>query len=129
MFYLDMASGVPVYLQIAAGIRAERLSGRYRTGDRIPPVRELALALRVNPNTVAKAYRYLQEEGFLESRPGGGNYIAPVPSETDHAEREAHLSKLLDSLLRETDALQIQRSRVEAVLKQKLNGEERKDVE
>ncbi len=70
MFYLDMASGVPVYLQIAAGIRAERLSGRYRTGDRIPPVRELALALRVNPNTVAKAYRYLQEEGFLESRPG-----------------------------------------------------------
>ena len=129
MFHLDMASGVPVYLQIAAGIRAERLSGRYRTRDRIPPVRELALALRVNPNTVAKAYRCLQEEGFLESRPGGGNYIAPVPSEMENAEREIHLSNLLDSLLRETDALQIPRSRVEAVLKQKLNREEMEDVE
>ena len=124
MIHLDMASGVPVYLQIMAGIRAERLSGHYRTGDRIPPVRELALALRVNPNTVAKAYRCLQEEGFLESRPGGGNYIAALPDTDESAERETRLSELLDSLLRETDALRIPRSQVEAMLKRKQQNRE-----
>lgn len=122
---LDMSSGVPLYLQIAAGIRADHLSGRYRAGDRIPAVRELALALKINPNTVAKAYRQLQEEGFLESRQGGGNYIARLPQSREERERRKRLSELLDTLLAESDALQIPRCEVKEMLEQKLNQKEK----
>lgn len=109
---LDPAGGIPLYLQIVDQFRAARLSGRYRPGDRIPPVRELALALRINPNTVAKAYRQLQAEGVLESRPGGGNFIASTPETALAAERQQRLHELLVFLLAETDSLHIPREQV-----------------
>ena len=73
---IDPDSGTPIYLQIIDELKTAVLSGRYRDGDRVLPVRELAVQLRVNPNTVAKAYRLMQDEGLLVSRPGGGTFIA-----------------------------------------------------
>ena len=109
---LDLMSDVPIYRQIGDGIRGEILCGRYRPGDRIPPVRELALALRINPNTVARAYRELQENGVLESRPGGGNFVAAAAEGELEERREAALRAELERLFERTDRLGITRERV-----------------
>lgn len=72
---IDSESAVPVYLQVIQRLKIEILSGRLKNGDRLPPIRDLAKILKLNPNTVAKAYSALESEGFLESRPGSGNWV------------------------------------------------------
>jgi GntR family transcriptional regulator len=72
---LDPMSPVPAYQQIIQAIKIEIISGRLKDGDRLPPIRELAKILKLNPNTVAKAYYTLEEDGFVESRPGSGNWV------------------------------------------------------
>ena len=92
---IDPDSGTPIYLQIIDELKTAVLSGRYRDGDRVLPVRELAVQLRVNPNTVAKAYRLMQDEGLLVSRPGGGTFIAVPEAFSLRREREeAHAAQL-----------------------------------
>jgi DNA-binding transcriptional regulator YhcF (GntR family) len=66
MLRIDLASSVPVYEQIANGLRAELVSGRFEPGARLPTVRMLAIDLGVHHNTVAEAYRQLSDEGWLE---------------------------------------------------------------
>jgi GntR family transcriptional regulator len=66
MLRIDLASSVPVYEQIANGLRAELVAGRFGPGDRLPTVRALAIDLGVHHNTVAEAYRQLADEGWLE---------------------------------------------------------------
>jgi len=68
MLRIDLASRVPVYEQIANGLRAELVSGRFSPGDKLPTVRTLAVDLGVHHNTVAEAYRELASEGWLELR-------------------------------------------------------------
>ncbi len=109
---VDPAGNIPLYQQIADGIRAETLSGRRREGEQIPSIRELASALRINPNTVAKAYRMLQEEGVIESRPGGGNYIAKRDASSVESERAARLDAEINAFLSQTDSYGISRKNV-----------------
>ena len=66
MLRIDLASSVPVYEQIASGLRAELVAGQFGPGDRLPTVRALAIDLGVHHNTVAQAYRQLADEGWLE---------------------------------------------------------------
>jgi GntR family transcriptional regulator len=68
MLRIDLASRVPVYEQIADGLRAELVSGEFGPGEKLPPVRSLAINLGVHHNTVAEAYRRLANEGWLELR-------------------------------------------------------------
>lgn len=72
---LDFASPVPIYRQVIYLIKMEILTGRLSDGDQLPPIRELAKILKLNPNTVAKAYYTLDEEGFIESKRGSGNWV------------------------------------------------------
>ncbi|MHB8094335.1 MAG: GntR family transcriptional regulator [Candidatus Aminicenantales bacterium] len=72
---IDPASPVPAYQQVVQAVKLEILSGRIKDGDRLPPIRELAKILKLNPNTVAKAYYALAGEGFCESRLGSGNWV------------------------------------------------------
>jgi GntR family transcriptional regulator len=74
-FSIDSSSSVPVYQQVIQAIKLEILSGRLKTGDQLPPIRELAKILKLNPNTVAKAYYTLEKEGFTESKRGSGNWV------------------------------------------------------
>jgi GntR family transcriptional regulator len=74
-FSIDSSSSVPVYQQVIQAIKMEILSGRLQNGDQLPPIRELAKILKLNPNTVAKAYYTLEEEGFIESKRGSGNWV------------------------------------------------------
>jgi len=68
---------VPIFQQIADGIRAAVAAGVYRPGDLIPSVRQQALALVVNPNTVQRAYEQIEREGLVESRKGTGMVVSP----------------------------------------------------
>jgi GntR family transcriptional regulator len=72
---IDFNSSVPVYRQVIQAIKLEILSGRLLPGNQLPPIRELAKILKLNPNTVAKAYYNLEEEGFIESKRGSGNWV------------------------------------------------------
>jgi GntR family transcriptional regulator len=74
-FSIDSSSSVPIYLQVIQAIKLEIFSGRLKNGDQLPPIRELAKILKLNPNTVAKAYYTLEEEGFIESKRGSGNWV------------------------------------------------------
>jgi len=72
---LDFSSPVPIYSQVIHTIKLEILSGRLCDGDQLPPIRELAKILKLNPNTVAKAYYTLEEEGFIKGKRGSGNWV------------------------------------------------------
>lgn len=74
-YSINFNSPIPIYQQIILAIKLEILSGRLKTGDQLPPIRELAKILKLNPNTVAKAYYNLEEDGFVESKRGSGNWV------------------------------------------------------
>ncbi|MDD5629806.1 MAG: GntR family transcriptional regulator [Elusimicrobia bacterium] len=76
MIQISPGSAVPIYDQIKSGLRGLVARGTLKPGDEAPSIRALAVRLRVNPNTVARAYRELGAEGFFESRRGEGNVIA-----------------------------------------------------
>ncbi len=89
-FHIDPASGVPIYLQIVQQIRSAVATGVLEEGETLPSVRELAVELAVNPNTVAKAYRELQRDGVISVARGSGTYVSTTPpsvSRTEVAER------------------------------------------
>lgn len=82
VFHLDAQSGVPTYLQLVQQVKHAVRYGLLRPGDRLPTAREVVEELAINPNTVLKAYRELEREGFVRSRPGAGTFVAehaPAP--------------------------------------------------
>jgi len=87
---IDLASSLPASEQIVRGLRATLLAGRFRPGDQLPSVRQLAVDLGVHHNTVAGAYRQLAEEGWLDLRRGRGATVIerPAPAPTPRAEEE-----------------------------------------
>ena len=89
--HLDFRSGVPIYTQIVEQVRQQAVSGKLKPGDQLPTVRSLALELRINFNTVARAYRLLDEAGIISTQQGRGTYIldAPPPKRTDKMRQQA----------------------------------------
>lgn len=75
MFQLDFASRIPIYEQIRTNIIKLASAGVFKSGDKLPPVRILATQLGINPNTVAKAYRELENDGYIYSTVGRGSYL------------------------------------------------------
>ena len=73
---VDPRSHIPIYLQIADGIRAAVAAGLYRPGEALPSLRALAIEVRVNPNTVQRAYDQLEREGLVYSQRGRGLFVA-----------------------------------------------------
>lgn len=77
MFHLNESSGIPVYLQLREQILHAISRGDLRPGDQLPTVREVAIDLSINPNTVNRAYAELERDGVLKSTRGRGTFIAP----------------------------------------------------
>ena len=75
MFKLDYSDGKPIYEQIKDNFKQLIIEGVLKTDDRIPSVRELAISMAINPNTIQKAYKILEEEGLIESRSGAKSYV------------------------------------------------------
>ena len=98
---IDPRSPTPLWGQIAARVRVAVAAGDLRTGESLPSVRELARRLRVNPATVAQAYRELAHEGFVETRHGAGTFVRDIPQARKILERRRRASELVRSLLEE----------------------------
>ena len=93
-FGLDLHSGVPVYRQLIDQVRGGIASGSLQAGDQLPTVRQLAVDLAINPNTVLRAYRELELGGLLETHQGTGTFIADKKLEKNEAERERQLTQI-----------------------------------
>ena len=94
-FRLDLHSGVPVYRQIIDQVRGGIASSSLVAGDQLPTVRQLAVDLAINPNTVIRAYRELELGGLLESHQGTGTFISTQKIERGDAERERQLEQIV----------------------------------
>ncbi len=103
---LDFRSGTPIYLQIMDQIRQMVANGELSQGDQLPTVRQLATELRVNFNTVARAYRLLDQAGLISTQHGRGTYIWEAPSaETIDQLRQQSLEGLTRRYLNEAARL------------------------
>lgn len=96
---IDPRSPTPLWGQIAARVRVAVAAGELRPGEILPSVRELAKRLRVNPATVAQAYKELAREGFVETRHGAGTYIKEVGQARRALERRLRASDLVRGML------------------------------
>lgn len=97
---LDHARGIPVYRQITDAIVRALANGRLLADEQLPTIAELATRLAINPNTVAKAYRDLEQQGHIVARRGRGTFGAPVPPPLPDA-RESILRDLYDRTIQE----------------------------
>ena|SRR5215831_4964268 len=86
---IDVRDARPIYAQIEHALRAAIATGRLRVGDRLPTVRELAVDLRVNANTVARVYTDLERAGVLETRRGVGSFVAATADRARSTERKS----------------------------------------
>lgn len=94
-FRLDLHSGVPVYRQIIDQVLGGMASGKLAVGDQLPTVRQVAVDLAINPNTVVRAYRELEIRGVLETQQGTGTFIAQKKVKQDEVERQRRLAQLV----------------------------------
>jgi GntR family transcriptional regulator len=120
MFTVDPADPTPLYAQIERGIRAAIASGGLRVGDRLPTVRQLAVDLRVNANTVAKVYLELERAGVLATQRGIGTFVRAHPTQTGpttRRDRERELRPLVDRLLADASAIGISFPEIVAYIK------------
>jgi len=92
---LDLHSGTPVYRQIIDQVRGGIASGMLMVGDQLPTVRQLAVDLAINPNTVVRAYRELELGGLLETHQGTGTFISEQKMKRADAERERQLAQIV----------------------------------
>jgi GntR family transcriptional regulator len=98
-FKLDLKSGVPFHRQIVDQIRYGIASDRLMPGEQLPTVRELAVHLSVNPNTVRKAYSELEILGILDTQQGTGTFVGDRQVEINPAEKERMLRQICDELV------------------------------
>jgi GntR family transcriptional regulator len=112
---IDFRSGIPIYLQVVDRIKEMITNGRLKLGDQLPTVRSLALELRVNFNTIARAYRILDEADIISTQQGRGTYILDVPPlEVSEAMRQTAFEALTDRYL--ADAIRLKFSPEEILL-------------
>jgi GntR family transcriptional regulator len=104
-FSLDQAKGTPIYRQIIRQIEHGVLSGRLKTGDKLPTIRSLAVALKINPHTIAKAYGELEIRGILTTQVGSGTYISDKKPENEDAALNGRIREALGRFLQEMRGL------------------------
>ncbi len=98
-FTLDPKSGVPYYKQIILQVELAIADGRLEKGEQLPTVRGLAVELRVNPNTVARAYNEMEIRGIVTTQQGTGTFISDKPVQLDELERERILAQIVRPLV------------------------------
>jgi GntR family transcriptional regulator len=115
---VEYNSGIPVYRQIINQTCTAVAGGRFKTGDQLPTIRALSERLRVNPNTVAKAYRELELKGIIVSERGSGSFIQAPPPAPPAREKKASLKKIYDRLLAEAAGSGVTESELLTFIKQ-----------
>lgn len=116
---INVADGVPIYRQVANQIRYMVASGLLLPGEEVPPIRTLALQLKVTPNTIVKAYGELEAAGILRSRRGAGTYVSAATSPLADQERQRIIEQRIDALLAEAHQLNFTAEEVVRVLERR----------
>ncbi len=115
---IDFRSREPIYVQIMEQIRQMVATGELQQGDQLPTVRQMATELRVNFNTVARAYRMLDEAGLISTQQGRGTYIWETPSEETNARlRQRGLAELTKNYFEDVQRLGYSREEVAAAIR------------
>jgi GntR family transcriptional regulator len=119
--HVDPTSGVPMYLQIVEQVRSAAATGVLQEGEPLPSVRELAVELAINPNTVARAYRELQREGVITVERGTGTRISSRPPSISSDEVAARLQSAARRLAVEAYSLGVSREELMSAVAEALN--------
>jgi GntR family transcriptional regulator len=119
---LDFRSGIPIYVQIVEQIKLLVDSGELKPGDQLPTVRQLATEVRVNFNTIARAYRILDEAGFISTQHGRGTYIlGPVENGNAEQLRRASLEGLARRFLRDAEIMGFSYDEISTMVQEQLD--------
>lgn len=122
ILHVNPSTGLPIYLQIRAQVKHAAAAGALRTGDALPSVRKLAADLRVNPNTVARAYLELEREGVIAAVPGGGTFVADGVPGLLKAERVRRLRPLARQVAVEGRQLRLSRDEIVKLVDEELKA-------
>ena len=122
---VDYHSGVPVYLQLVQQAQAAVAAGTLRAGDQLPSVRALAEELKVNRNTVARAWAELEAVGVIENRQGSGCFVTATVTPLRRSVRNERLAQAVDQLVVQAHHLQVDDAALRALLDERLKYFER----
>ena len=121
LFHIDFKTGKPAYLQLVDQVRYAAASGGLREGDPLPSVRQLAEELRINRNTIAKAYTELENQGVIEAVPGKGCFLKDGNTPFTKPVRQKILLKEVDEAVVTAHHLQVDRESFLALVKERLD--------
>lgn len=116
--------GMPIYLQMIRFVKQGLAAGQFLDGDELPSRRLVSATLAVNPNTVQKAYRQLEEEGLIQSRPGAGSHITASPQQVEDIRQELFRSEVQETVAA-MKRMGLKKEEAVALLRQLYNEEER----
>ncbi len=120
---IDFRSGLPIYTQIVNQVQAQVASGILQPGDQLPTVRAMAEELRVNFNTIARAYRILDEERIISTQQGRGTYITEIPPpKISEKLRKESLEALTQRYINEAMRLEFSKTEIRQMVNDKLKA-------
>ena len=119
---IDTTSGKPVYQQLMDQIKFAVAAGRLAAGDRLPTVRDVAVQVRVNRNTVARVYAELEREGLLYTRAGQGTFVSDRGSGLSRAEQRRQLLPAIDDLLTQAKLFGLSRDQLLNLFTDRMNS-------
>lgn len=122
MIKVDTSSFVPIYEQIKKEFKKEIFSGNLKPNDSLPSIRDLATELLINPNTVARAYRELEREGFIYTRKGKGCYVSDDSTQLMIEERKSILTQSFDEVIEEAKRFGLSTEEIKELFEERLNG-------
>ena len=115
-FSLDPSNGVPIYRQIIQQIEHAILAGRMKPGDRLPTIRSLAVDLKINPNTIAKAYGELEIRGILATQVGSGTYISDKRPVEQDDRRNLRIQEIVGRFIHEMKELGVETREIQGLI-------------
>lgn len=121
MIRIDERSEIPIYLQLINGIKREIMIGVFPPDSRLPSIRDLAVELAVNPNTIAKAFAELEREGVIYMKRGQGAFVAPTSNEQRLAEATTAIRALVAQVRDLAHSMGIERKTLRALIDRELN--------
>ncbi len=124
-FRLDDKSGVPVYRQLIDQVMGGMAAGELAGGHQLPTVRQVAVDLSINPNTVVRAYRELEIRGVLETQQGTGTFISHQKVKRDDVERQRQLGQLVSDFVARAGAAGFTIDDLQEQLRERQNGSEK----
>jgi len=124
-FTLDTVNGAPIYRQIIQQIEYAILSGRIQPGDRLPTIRSLAVELKTNPNTIAKAYNELEIRGILETQVGSGTYISDKKPVVEEDSLKRKIREVAGRFMQEMKDLGVEKKELPALIESIIKEEKK----